>query len=414
MASWWLSASPPHDVRVLDGSDAPLLETCSEPAYESVVPCVLDNTAFVRRWPLWNKSLAFYANVPAFRDIGPFNVTMQRTRAVLYRRQDAHSPLVLPLEAGQAEFGRVSMDAVVERLQRIHRNGPAAATEHMYASLPIGRRKAAVRLVQPHDALLPPLPFTLNAVLLWLGSDGVTATPHYDNDENFVVQLRGAKRWSFWRPDAPIRHTLYPAVSNYGRQCRREAFDAPAQYEWVLRAGQVLFVPACWLHRVECVASDDDACVSVNFWLEGPATALEDKKEALARVAEQHMQQLDRAGIDRRVSVLLYVRMVLEAASLRACDVMRAIARDQYEPLMGAATGDDARVCDVQWVRSARGGCRLCVHLRSKSVDTHSERRRGACRARLAAGRAGAPPMGAAYAPAQRRWHAPLVAARHH
>lgn len=113
---------------------------------------------------------------------------------------------------------------------------------------------------------------------VWLGGAGACATPHYDTDDNVFVQLAGAKRVLMWAPEhAPAFH-LHPAHHPRARQAQvtdplrvsaSPPFDPRAlpAYEVVLRAGDVLFMPAFVLHHVTALS----ASVSVNVWTRSAA-----------------------------------------------------------------------------------------------------------------------------------------------
>lgn len=97
--------------------------------------------------------------------------------------------------------------------------------------------------------------------LVWMGHEGVVATPHYDPSLNLVLQVFGKKRWTLWRPDQLAGLRLHPATHPSRRQSRvpfssrgadRRLFPPPA-FQVEASAGDLLFVPPFWTHAVESV-----------------------------------------------------------------------------------------------------------------------------------------------------------------
>jgi hypothetical protein len=110
---------------------------------------------------------------------------------------------------------------------------------------------------------------------LWLSCPGHVTETHRDENHNFLVQVLGRKRLTLFAPI--FTHALYShrasQLARYSRvdlgqpdlhrfPCAREL--AATQVE--LEAGEALFLPVHWWHRVETL----ETSVSVNFWWAPP------------------------------------------------------------------------------------------------------------------------------------------------
>lgn len=105
---------------------------------------------------------------------------------------------------------------------------------------------------------------------LWFGSAGNISSLHYDQPNNFLVQMHGTKRLIIFPPKELAN--LYPSskIAHFSRvdlgQPDFERFPQLAQahgYEVELQAGDTLFLPAFWWHQVY----SETVSVSVNlFW----------------------------------------------------------------------------------------------------------------------------------------------------
>ena len=113
--------------------------------------------------------------------------------------------------------------------------------------------------------------------LLWVGSPSVATPLHYDQSDNIYVQLSGRKRFLLLPPAAARFVYLRPYHDPQQRHARAHfglatallggtapGMDAPSDYpawvegrveertlEVILEEGEVLLLPANWLHHVE-------------------------------------------------------------------------------------------------------------------------------------------------------------------
>ncbi len=95
--------------------------------------------------------------------------------------------------------------------------------------------------------------------------------PHYDTQENFLVQVEGVKTWKVYKPV----HELPPVEGSY-QPVPREKLSAPV-LETELRAGDVLYIPRGFVH--EGAAGDKASLhitvdIHVRTWLDFFSDAL--------------------------------------------------------------------------------------------------------------------------------------------
>ena len=107
---------------------------------------------------------------------------------------------------------------------------------------------------------------------LWLGAAGNVTPLHFDMANNFLAQINGRKRITFFDPAQTDR--LYPAGSRSSSANTSQVdilrpdfekhprFKEATPLECVLSPGELLYIPPFWWHQVESV----DAAVSINFW----------------------------------------------------------------------------------------------------------------------------------------------------
>lgn len=110
---------------------------------------------------------------------------------------------------------------------------------------------------------------------LWLGSAGVSTAAHYDRKHNLFLQVSGRKRFVLLPPSAHRHLRLYPRWHGSQRQSRLHLPEwlarAPAStsgaFEVALGPGDLLFLPALWLHHVESLTHSS----AVGLWTAGRA-----------------------------------------------------------------------------------------------------------------------------------------------
>jgi tRNA wybutosine-synthesizing protein 5 len=111
----------------------------------------------------------------------------------------------------------------------------------------------------------------LKEVNLWVGGKGCLTPLHFDQSQNFLVQIKGRKEIVFFSPADSV--FLYPRTDqNYHiSQVDIENIDiakfplyanAANKYTCVLEAGDIIYIPPGWWHQVRSL----DTSVSVNYW----------------------------------------------------------------------------------------------------------------------------------------------------
>ncbi|WP_051329800.1 JmjC domain-containing protein [Niveispirillum irakense] len=89
-----------------------------------------------------------------------------------------------------------------------------------------------------------------------LGGEPATNV-HWDTHDVFVVQIGGLKRWRIYEPT----HLL--PVSNQVSNDRKDELPAEPVMDEILEAGDTLYVPRGWWHRVEPVEGSDTLHLTV-------------------------------------------------------------------------------------------------------------------------------------------------------
>ena len=134
---------------------------------------------------------------------------------------------------------------------------------------------------------------SLTAVNLWIGDERSVSSLHKDFYENFYFVVKGCKVFDLLPPAAVLnmryqrfpckQYTLGSSSSSGGGEVPRARdltlIDCGDDVEWLdegggdpaspalrvhLREGQMLYVPAMWLHRVTQV----EPTIAVNYWFE--------------------------------------------------------------------------------------------------------------------------------------------------
>ncbi len=110
---------------------------------------------------------------------------------------------------------------------------------------------------------------------IWLSSGMPTTRMHYDGQYNFFYQARGRKHFLLLPPCELRKVALFPYVSQLSRQAAVDNDELASSevdvsllsnvsyISVVLEAGQLLFLPPFWLHRVTSLSQ---VSVSVNTW----------------------------------------------------------------------------------------------------------------------------------------------------
>jgi hypothetical protein len=106
-----------------------------------------------------------------------------------------------------------------------------------------------------------------------MGPRGAFTQLHYDRALNLHAMVVGRKRWQLYAPDKTARlrparyESAWSVMSEHdlapegGRPEQAPGGVAP-DYDFVLEAGEVLYVPYGWWHRVDTLAPS----IATNFW----------------------------------------------------------------------------------------------------------------------------------------------------
>ncbi|WP_077406668.1 cupin-like domain-containing protein [Janthinobacterium sp. LM6] len=114
----------------------------------------------------------------------------------------------------------------------------------------------------------------INEVNLWLGSAGCFSPLHFDELDNFLVQVSGRKHLTlFDKRDSP---RLYPNVGQELAHCSMIDLRYPDHarfplmvglqaYAITLEPGDMIYIPRGWWHAVHSL----DTAISINYWWSG-------------------------------------------------------------------------------------------------------------------------------------------------
>lgn len=114
---------------------------------------------------------------------------------------------------------------------------------------------------------------------LWLGSPGVVAQTHFDQEPNFAVQIAGHKRWILSPPSEAVEIMPYPYLHASHRQSMRPFRSSgpsndPLAFrfnqsirgmEVLANPGNVLYIPPFWFHRV--ITEDESIAISTRVFV---------------------------------------------------------------------------------------------------------------------------------------------------
>ena len=176
---------------------------------------------------------------------------------------------------------------------------------------------------------------------LWVGQKGVVTHAHYDSFDNFIVQIRGEKRWTLFPPNITDTHLhYYPFLHPSHAQSQIdltdvnkrlfEKFKGARGLSGVLKAGQVLYVPAFWTHFVEALSPT----ISFNAW------SFTSQSDSMSTVFEIFDVYRPLEGYDKQFQKIMAAKCFLSfllkaldpAASLK--NLINSLMEMRYRPLV--------------------------------------------------------------------------------
>lgn len=161
---------------------------------------------------------------------------------------------------------------------------------------------------------------------VWAAQKHVTAYPHYDVDNNFFVQIWGRKRVVLVSPYVWIQEErLFPHLHTMHRQIQQ---DREHGVSVDLIPGDLLFIPAFWIHRVTSL----EQTISVNFWCASRASYI---LNDLLSLPLPFSDSSDR-------SVAHYIRTLLKVATTALNETFSTL-----DLLRTRFNGDDLPVPDI-------------------------------------------------------------------
>lgn len=115
----------------------------------------------------------------------------------------------------------------------------------------------------------------LAAINLWINYINSFSSPHFDDLENFNIQLVGTKRFVLYKPGIK-NYYIRPLLKGVGHSSKifnfeRVDFDKYPNFknvinhkvEIILKSGEMLYLPFAWWHQVYSL---DPINININFW----------------------------------------------------------------------------------------------------------------------------------------------------
>ena len=170
------------------------------------------------------------------------------------------------------------------------------------------------------------------------GSQGFDG--HHDTHDVLVLQVAGEKRWKLYDPllELPLKHQRYS--SSLGDS------GAPTD-DFVLRAGDTLYLPRGWLHEAETSATDSlhlTIGIAAHTWLDaarGALAALEDEPGFRPDVARG-----EAAGLEAALTAQLDPETVERRRRRRFVETRRPIREDGLSQLRALERLDGATMLE--------------------------------------------------------------------
>lgn len=306
-------------------------------------PVILTGSPLLRCTALerWSDSAYISSNVPLLSAVRRQNLSAsfvyEDFTRLMGKQLLGKSPVGYPL---QDKISVITADFLAGR-DHGGLTGPYLYYSHVLDSepgfAPIAADVAPLKLFEQSDApdVLAARDSSTN---IWISRGGIAAGAHYDPTHNFFAQISGEKNFLVFAPDLASELKLHPFFHPRDRQVQLpdrgsagingtaggSAALAIAPFEATLNAGEILYLPPYWLHRVEAVGTS----ISVNVW----SSSLEG---AFNRFIHSHKLPMVTDECDSqacRLRVLAqYVRqLVSQLSSTEPLQFLRRIADGRY------------------------------------------------------------------------------------
>jgi hypothetical protein len=193
--------------------------------------------------------------------------------------RETHGDVVAPVEwlkYHRREDGRVERVGKVEQLRlRDYVDLLMTDGDHLDGGYLIGRDLLVTVPSLRGDTQFPEVQLSerLTERLFFMGPRGAFTQLHYDRALNLHAVLTGRKRWQLYAPAKsrqlrPARYEwTWSVISDYdltptGGIAEQLPGGIRPDYDFVLEAGEVVYVPYAWWHRVETL----EPSIATNFW----------------------------------------------------------------------------------------------------------------------------------------------------
>eukprot|EP00005_Dracoamoeba_jomungandri_P009609 CAMPEP_0174268346 /NCGR_PEP_ID=MMETSP0439-20130205/37091_1 /TAXON_ID=0 /ORGANISM="Stereomyxa ramosa, Strain Chinc5" /LENGTH=332 /DNA_ID=CAMNT_0015356459 /DNA_START=475 /DNA_END=1469 /DNA_ORIENTATION=- len=218
-------------------------------------------------------------------------------------------------------------------------------------------------ILKVEEAQLYGIYFPPKTYNLWMGSDGVTAQTHFDWGYNMYSQLYGQKTFLLSHPSAYPDFNLFPTLHPSRRQSQLDfgflphSFQVDA-FQVTLKAGDVLFIPPFWFHRVIAINSS----ISVNLWVDSP---MEDVYDVLEQLPIPFEENWDTETLTAALSH--YIRIIYSQilpANPPSKDRLLNAIKNSYSTLFGQVNTENTSL-EIEDRREVLKNCIL--------VDSHNQ-----------------------------------------
>lgn len=184
---------------------------------------------------------------------------------------DFNVPLEADELAGMAMEEEVESRIVIENGKTPWETQQGPFDESTFATLP---EKEWTLLVQAVDHWVPEIQtlkeqfqflpsWRLDDVMVSYATEGGSVGPHYDQYDVFLAQVAGKRRWQVLAPEE-YQDTAISDISLH----ILDNFNATPDMDWVLEAGDILYLPPNFAHNGRAI---DDDCMTYSIGFRAPS-----------------------------------------------------------------------------------------------------------------------------------------------
>ena len=166
--------------------------------------------------------------------------------------------------------------------------------------------------------------YHVSVELYYTPSNAQGLSAHYDSAETFVLQLKGSKHWTIYRPPVPLPRDHEPRLPTG----KLDTNDSAIIKQVTLRAGEALYIPRGWVQEAATrSASGSSSCVDTASAEDGATSVERCEGQAGQAVASTHLT------VSIHLPPLSTVEGMLQVRTFSLCrDIInRAAQREQQK-----------------------------------------------------------------------------------